>query len=94
MASVYRYLTDGGPLPRELSLVGNIQTYGVRAVMGRDVLGRREIERMNLAQSVRTAYNSLAAWLKNEKTRVEWAKENPELSGILIDAEMAAAEAE
>lgn len=66
-------VADGEPieLSPELSLIANINRYGVESVMGR-VLGHNELLCMNTAETIVSAYNGRAKatdWVK-------WGQEN------------------
>ena len=60
-----------------------IDRFGVKAVMGRDVLALHEMRNMLLVESVELSYHSRRAsadWGK-------WAKDHPDNSALLIDIE-------
>ena len=82
-AAAYAY-ADGGPIPRELILLHNIEKYGAQAVLGR-TLGAGEIRRMNVAENIVRAYQSR----KQSDNWATWAEVNPELNRILEDAMLA-----
>ena len=66
-------MADGAPveLSPELSLLVNINKYGVDAVMGR-VLGHNEILCMNTAENIISAYNERS----KAEDWVKWAEES------------------
>jgi len=67
-------------------LASAIKQFGVKAVLGRDVLACGEIMRMNYCENVRSAYQGRARaedWAK-------WTNENPALARVLNEAEIIA----
>lgn len=89
----YRYAEgapDAGgklpPHPRELTTLGYIDRFGVRAVMGKDELAYHEIQEMLAAENVVHAYLARKAsngWGK-------WAQDNPEADKLLKKVEVRA----
>jgi len=60
-----------------------IVRFGVKAIMGRDVLSAGEIMRMNIAENIMTAFD-----MRNRAENwAQWVKDNPELSSMLNEAE-------
>lgn len=90
MLEAYRYV-EGAPdeknrlpaPPHEAVLLNCIDRFGVKAVMGRDVLSHGEINRMLLADRIIRAYASRRAsgdWGK-------WAAANPNDDALLVHVE-------
>lgn len=72
------------PLPYDLAIIGYIDRFGVKAVLGRDVLAYREIQRMLTSEHVYTAYISR----QMSKNWEKWAKDNPKADELLKNVEM------
>ena len=68
-------------MPQELRLLSQIDRFGALAVLGRS-LGAGEINRMRQAENVVLAYQSRA----QSANWATWAKDNPEMSSLLITA--------
>jgi hypothetical protein len=81
VGGAYLYAEDPTqyPKPRELTLLESIQAYGAVNVLGRP-LGAGEIRRMNLANSIVTAYRS---WSQSDNW-AKWREDNP-AAGDLLD---------
>ena len=76
-------MADGEPieLSLELSLIANINRYGVEAVMGR-VLGHNELLCMNTAETIVSAYKE--RWKAEDW--VKWGQDNPSAARLLNEA--------
>jgi len=63
----------------------------VQAVLRRDYLGAGEIMAMNVCDNIVSAYESRNRYRDKDgkENWVEWARENPELSAVLNQAEIA-----
>lgn len=92
MTAALLYAEGSGPQPDELVIAWNIDRYGVQAVMGRSYLGVREIRRLNAATGVYRAYQSRKGYRDKDglENWAEWARNYPDLSALLMQAEMAA----
>lgn len=67
-------MEDGSrPKPRALQILDAIDRFGVKAVLGRDVLSNKEIVEMTISEYVRKAYISRDAY-RNEDNKVDWAE--------------------
>ena len=86
----------GGPAPLEVSLKSYIDAFGVEAVTGRRMLYAGEMQRMIVAENIVKAYLSRDAYRDQSGNAnwAEWAKHNPTLNRILIDATKAAYDGE
>jgi hypothetical protein len=76
-------LDDPPPRPFESILLGYIDRFGVRSVLGRDILSAGEIRRMIAVENIIRAHQSRKAsddWVK-------WTKDNPAYAAILHDVE-------
>lgn len=89
-AAAYRYASREGELPPELDTLRLIDRFGVRAVLGRDVLSLGEMRRMLSAEVVLTAYRARS----RAENWAKWADDNPELAGALGQAERTVADDE
>jgi hypothetical protein len=76
-------------MPRELLMLGYIDRFGVRAVMGRDTLGAGEIRRMIVAENITEAWKSRDRYRDKDGVAnwSEWAGKHPQLNSILTTAE-------
>jgi hypothetical protein len=81
-AAAYVYIHDGGRRPRELTLLTQIDRFGVMAVLGRPVLGAKEIRLMSIAENITHWY----AERQQSQNWATWATENPEKSAGLTMA--------
>ncbi len=81
MADAYRY-ASGGPISREIQLLGYLDHFGAQAILGRP-LGAGEVRRLVTAENIVKAYQGRAA-AENWAT---WANENPVLSALLFEVE-------
>ena len=75
-------MEECGPAPGMLKLAHAVEVYGAQAVFGR-TLEAREIAEMNVARSIRDAYN-------HRKASKDWAKNNPQGNELLLAAYRAA----
>ena len=71
------------PPSKELANLSYIDRFGVKAVLGRDVLSYGEIQRMITAENIVRAYTSR----KREENWAQWALENPHSDELLKDIE-------
>ena len=86
-AAALEYAADlDKPQPFELILLGYIDRFGVRAVMGRDELSAGEIRRMFTTENIVKAYLSRKSAMDGGDV-VEWAKNNQFYVSILADVE-------
>ena len=72
-----------GHLPREVIDISYIDRFGVRAVVGRDVLSFGEIQRLLVVENIYNAYVSR----KSADDWAKWATDNPHAAKILADVE-------
>lgn len=94
MASVYRYLTNGGQKPQELERLDYLDRFGGAInVYGRP-LGAHEIRHMELADNVRRAFYSRRAATNADGGWSKWAQDHPYYSNLLIYAEQLTEEGE
>lgn len=68
---------------RELETLYRIDRFGVKAVLGRDVLYWSETRRMIVAEKVYKAYHSR----RQSGNWAEWSEKNPVLAKLLFDVE-------
>jgi len=80
MAAAYAFADEDGEQPEELILLGYIDRFGAKAVMGR-ALSAREIRGMVLAENVVNAYKERQAasdwtiWTDNNKDKARLLNE-------------------
>ena len=72
------------PPPPELALLAYIDRFGVRAILGRDVLRANEVLSMMIAENVVKAYLSRKA----SENWGKWASENPRYDDLLKSIEV------
>ena len=82
MSAAYTH-AEGGRTSPEIRLAGQIERFGVLAVMGRTILFAREYYAIRAAEVIVSAYRSRA----KSDNWAAWANEHPELSQILFDAQ-------
>ena len=85
-AAAYAYADSGGKSP-EIRLLRYIDRFGVKAVLGKDVLSFREMRRMLHAEAIARAYFS-----RSRQDAAEWVKDNPEMNIALREAQLLAEE--
>ena len=73
----------GEQVPAEIKLLSAIDRFGVKAVLGRDVLSAGEISRARYAETIIGAYRAR----ERSESWVEFANKNKQASRILNDAE-------
>lgn len=88
MVAAYLYATGEGEQPRELKDLYLIDRFGVKAVMNRDYLGRKEINRMLLAENIVDGYKQM----NKSDNWSQWANDNKELYELLEKARKLAKE--
>jgi hypothetical protein len=81
-AAAYAYACGDGPQPRELYLINCIDRFGVEAVLGRKVLGSKEIKLMAIAENISRWYDER----KKAENPADWAKDNDNESSALTVA--------
>jgi hypothetical protein len=88
LAAAWEYAEDptNMPLPRWIVLKNRILTYGVEAVMGRPVLGAKEINYMETCERVILAHQARQA----SENWAAWASDNPAANLLLTVAAKAA----
>lgn len=86
MAAAYKYAIGEGEQPQELRTLYLIERFGVKAILNRDYLGRREINRMLLVENIVDAQKQMS---KSDNWS-QWANDNKELYEILEKARKAA----
>ena len=70
--AAYAYACGDGEQPREIYILNCIDRFGVRAVLGRDVLGSKEIKLMAIAENIDRWYGER----KRAENPAKWAEEN------------------
>ncbi len=84
--AAFRYAGSGEHPPPGLATLSYIDRFGVKAVLGKDVLSYGEIQRMLTEENIVKAFSSRKAsgdWAK-------WAQENPQDEKLLTQAEILA----
>jgi len=81
---------DNAPPPRWYVLKRRIMTYGVEAVMGRPVLGAKEINYMETCERILTAF----ADREHSENWASWANDHPADNTLLFLAAKAANDGE
>ena len=74
----------GGIASKELLLLAQIDRFGVKAVLGRDVLYCGEIRRMTVAENIKIAFESRRGWKGGWD---DWTAKNKDLANLLFEAE-------
>ena len=85
MAAAYAY-AEGGPISPELLLLNRVEKFGVYAVMARPYLYFHEIRRMEVAQTIKQAYDMRAAAANWQAFQTE----HPQLGNLLFRAQQLA----
>ena len=78
MAAAYAYADGVGPMPRELVILNSIDRYGVKAVLGRDVLGAKEMRRMAVCDNIKM-------WYDARKRDEKWSESHVNESNFLTE---------
>ena len=86
---MYRWLHDSAsnPAPSEYILLTNIERYGSRSILGRDVLSNLEIISFNYCKSLITAYFDP----DRAQNMVDWSKRNKAAYNLYTEAKFLAA---
>ena len=74
---------ESGHYSKELDTLAKIDRFGVKAILGRDVLYFGEMQKMIAAENVYVAYHSRRV----SKQWAEWADKNQKLYKILTEVE-------
>jgi hypothetical protein len=82
LAASYAYACGDGKIPRELHTLNCIDRFGVESVLGRVILGAKEVRVMAIAENIVNWYNDR----KRAENQAEWANEHTEDSAALTVA--------
>jgi hypothetical protein len=82
MACAYAYAEGAGPQPGELNKLALIERFGCKAILGREVLGGAELQRMLLAERIVRSHFDRT----NAEDWAAWAKEHPHDNDLLNEA--------
>jgi hypothetical protein len=82
MTAAYLH-AESGHYSLEMELLRKIDRFGVKAILGRDVLHFGELRRFTLAENIYNAYKSRA----RSENWAQWTKDNPEMADVLAAAE-------
>jgi hypothetical protein len=82
-AAAYGYAAGDSQKPADLTILENIDRFGVKAITGRDVLNYGQIARMRYCENVVKAFQAR----ERAPDWVAWVKDNPNVASLLNEAE-------
>ena len=82
MARAYAYVLGNAPLPAEVAIATAIEQFGVKAVTGKDVLSRAEINGIKNASAI----VRLGREREQSGAWAEWEQKHPKEAAVLAAA--------